>query len=76
MTPLAILNARLVDPVAGEIRKGGLLVRDRHIAAVGAFDLPEGCETIDAKGACLAPGLVDVGSFAIDMKALDRKSVV
>jgi dihydroorotase len=66
---LAILNAKLVDPVAGSIAKGGVLIRDRHIAAVGSFDVPADLETIDAKGACLAPGLIDLGIFAIDMPA-------
>jgi dihydroorotase len=67
--PLAIVNAQLVDPVAGIITEGGVLIRDRHIAAVGAFDVPAGCETIDARRAFVAPGLVDLGSFAIDMPA-------
>lgn len=67
--PVAILNAQLVDPVAGIITEGGVLVRDRHIAAVGAFDVPADCETIDANRAYVAPGLVDLGSFAIDMPA-------
>ena len=67
--PLAILNARLVDPVAGTVTPGGLLVRDRHIAAIGRFDLPAGTQTIDARGAHVAPGLIDVGTFAIDMPA-------
>lgn len=66
---LAILNARIVDPVAGTIGTGGILVRDRHIAAVGIFDAPSDIPTIDAKGAHVAPGLVDLGIFAIDMAA-------
>jgi dihydroorotase len=66
---LAIINARLVDPVSGNISSGGILVRERHIAAVGSFELPADIETIDAKGAHLAPGLVDLGIFAIDMPA-------
>lgn len=66
---LAIINARLVDPVSGKISSGGILVRERHIAAVGSFELPADIETIDAKGAHLAPGLVDLGIFAIDMPA-------
>lgn len=67
--PLAILNAKLVDPVQGNITPGGVLISDRHIAAVGRFDVPAHVETIDAKGAHLAPGLVDLGIFAIDMAA-------
>ena len=67
--PLAILNAKLVDPVAGTITPGNLLIRDRHIAAVGTVDMPADIERIDARGAHLAPGLVDLGIFAIDMPA-------
>jgi dihydroorotase len=68
MNPLAILNGRLVDP-AGTVTPGGLLIADRMIAAVGSFDIPPGTETIDAKGALIAPGLVDMGVFAIDIPA-------
>lgn len=67
--PLAIINAKLVDPVAGTITPGDLLICDRHIAAVGAVDLSQDTERIDARGAHLAPGLVDLGIFAIDMPA-------
>ncbi|MBO9379555.1 amidohydrolase family protein [Sphingomonas histidinilytica] len=66
---LAILDARLVDPAAGTITRGNLLVRDRRIAATGSFDLPADAETIDAGGTHVAPGLVDLGIFAIDMPA-------
>lgn len=69
MTPLAILNGRIVDPEAGTITEGGVLISDRRIAALGRFDPPQGCKTIDAKGALIAPGIVDLGSFAIDMPA-------
>ena len=69
MTPLAILNGRIVDPDARTVTQGGVLIRDRHIAATGKFDISEGTETIDAKGALIAPGIVDLGSFAIDMPA-------
>ena len=67
--PLAILNAKLVDPMQGNVTPGGVLISDRHIAAVGRFDVPADVATIDAKGAHLAPGLVDLGIFAIDMAA-------
>ena len=66
---LAIVNAKLIDPAAGSVNPGGVLVLDRHIAATGSFELPSGIETIDAQGAYLAPGLVDLGIFAIDMAA-------
>lgn len=66
---LAILNARLVDPAAGAVTTGDILIRDRRIAATGSFDLPADIETIDAGGAHVAPGLIDLGIFAIDMPA-------
>jgi dihydroorotase len=62
--PLAIVNARLLDPASRLDAKGGLLVVDGHIAAigpqVGPDGLPEGSERVDAGGDCLAPGLVDI----------------
>lgn len=69
MTPLAIVNGRIVDPVAGSVTPGGVLIHDRRVAALGSFEVPDRCETLDAKGALIAPGLVDLGGFAIDMPA-------
>ena len=67
MKPLAILNGRVVGPDG--IAPGGVLMVDGRIAAVGRFDLPDGAETLDARGRLVAPGLVDVGAFAIDLPA-------
>jgi dihydroorotase len=67
VSDLAILNGRVVTPDG--IIDGGVLVRDRQIAAIGRFDVPAGIEQIDARGALIAPGLIDVGVFAIDMPA-------
>ncbi|HYE00264.1 MAG TPA: dihydroorotase [Alphaproteobacteria bacterium] len=60
--PLAIVNARLLDPATGLDRPGDLLVVDGRIAEFGRkiLEAPEGTETVDAAGACLAPGLVDM----------------
>lgn len=68
MNSLAILDGRLVDP-AGGVTEGGVLVRDRHIAALGTFEVPADARTIDARGALIAPGIVDLGGFAIDLPA-------
>lgn len=67
MRPLAILNGRVVTP--GGIVPGGVLVEDGRIAAVGGFELPADAERLDARGKLVAPGLVDVGVFAIDPPA-------
>jgi dihydroorotase len=69
LAPLAILDAEVVDPVAGTMRRGGVLVQDRRIAAIGAFAVPDGATVIDARRAVCAPGIVDFGSFAIDLPA-------
>lgn len=67
--PLAITHARIIDPAAGTIADGGVLMIDRRIAAIGAFDVPSDAMLIDAKGALAAPGIVDLGGFAIDLPA-------
>jgi dihydroorotase len=61
MPDLLIANARLLDPASGLDAPGALLLRDGLIADLGAnLTAPEGAETLDVQGACLAPGLVDL----------------
>jgi dihydroorotase len=69
---LAIRNGRIVDPVSGSITEGGMLIRDGVIEEAG--DIEHGfyrrCDVVaDARGALIAPGLVDVGLFAADAAA-------
>lgn len=60
----AYVNARLVDPASKLDARGALLVEHGRIADLGPglFDdgVPEGVATVDCRGACLAPGLVDM----------------
>ena len=65
---LTILNGRLVLP-SGEPQAGGIRCADGRIAALGAVTAQAGDTVIDAKGALIAPGLVDLGVFAIDKPA-------
>jgi dihydroorotase len=61
--PLALINARLVDPASGHDGPGALLVRDGLIEDVthGAFAAPTGdAEVFDCAGALLTPGLIDL----------------
>ena len=67
VSALAITGGRVVMPEG--ILDGGVLVRDGHIAEIGSFDIPADADRIDAKGALIAPGLIDVGVFAIDRPA-------
>ena len=62
--PLLFSNARLVDPETGWDGPGSLLVLDGRIAEVrrgeDPIEAPDGVHPIDAGGALLAPGLVDL----------------
>lgn len=67
MTPLAILNGKIV--ASDGVREANLLIRDRQIAAIGAFDVPPDADKLDAKGLLIGPGIVDVGVLGIDIPA-------
>jgi dihydroorotase len=67
MTPLAIINGRIVT--RDGVREADLLIVDRQIAAIGNIDAPKDATIIDARGALVAPGIVDIGVFAIDFPA-------
>jgi len=65
--PIALVNARLIDPASGLDALGGALIADGivadlgpHIAAGAAGD----AEIVDCGGRVLAPGLVDMMVFA------------
>ena len=64
--PATIANGRLVTPDG--LREGTLRLVDGMIDAIDA-PAQDGDETIDANGALVAPGLVDLGVFAIDKPA-------
>ena len=63
---IVITNARIVDPASGTDGPGAILIRDGLIAGVSAgppSGVPDGAETIDAKGLVAAPGLIDMRVF-------------
>ena len=64
--PVTIANGRLVTPDG--LREGTLRLVDGMIDAIDA-SAQDGDETIDANGGLVAPGLVDLGVFAIDKPA-------
>ncbi len=74
MSALAFTNARLV--LAGEVVTGGLLVRDGVIEAIGAIDVPADAETHDLGGKLLAPAIIDLGVFAVDLAACHAGGIV
>ena len=64
MSRTAYINARLLDPKSELDAIGALLTEGTRIADVGpdlfAEGVPEGIETVDCAGHCLAPGLIDM----------------
>ena len=64
LTPLLITGAHLLGGPAAS-----LLVAGGRIAALDPAEIPEGAETVDAKGQWLAPGIIDLGVFATDKPA-------
>lgn len=69
LAPLTITNGRLVL-AQGEPRPGAVRCEGDRIVALGSEVTPQdGDRVIDAKGALIAPGLVDLGVFAIDKPA-------
>ncbi|MBE7220607.1 MAG: dihydroorotase, partial [Caulobacteraceae bacterium] len=76
---LALVDARLIDPEAGHERRGGVLVRDGVIAALGpevtAGSVPAGTTVIACGGDCVAPGLVDLRAFVGEPGAEHRETI-
>ncbi|MBX3428663.1 MAG: dihydroorotase [Hyphomonadaceae bacterium] len=58
--PTLINNAKLVDPAKNKVEDGAILFTDK-ILDVGSVDsAPDGAEIVDADGAYVAPGLIDM----------------
>lgn len=65
---LTITNAQLVTP--GGLVQGGLRCADGVITALGAeVAAQDGDDVVNARGKLVAPGLVDLGVFAVDKPA-------
>lgn len=65
---LVVANGLLVLP-EGAPRHGSVRVENGRIAVLGSDVSQDDARVIDAKGAIVAPGLVDLGVFAIDKPA-------
>ena len=67
-SPLTIINGRLVLS-QGEPAPGTIRCENGRIVALGDIAPQDGDEVVDARGALVAPGLVDLGVFAVDKPA-------
>jgi dihydroorotase len=64
---LTITGGRLVLPDG--VRDGAIRLVDGRIAALGNIAPQDGDEIVEARGKLVAPGLIDLGVFAIDKPA-------
>ena len=74
--PLTIVNGRVVT-TDGQPRPGAVRCADGLVVALGeAVVAEEGDTVVDAGGALIAPGLIDLGVFAIDKPAFHFGGIV
>jgi dihydroorotase len=77
--PLALVNARLIDPAKLSETMGGVLVADGLIRdfgpTVAPANLPADAQIIDCGGDCVAPGLIDMWAFIGEPGAEHRETI-
>ena len=77
--PIALINARLVDPASETETRGGLIARDGVIEAVGSAvtrdQVPADALLIDCRGDVVAPGLVDMRAYVGEPGAEHRETI-
>jgi dihydroorotase len=77
--PLALVNARLVDPARETEERGGVLIIDGIIRDLGpqvvAASLPPHAHIIDCAGDVVAPGLIDMCAFVGEPGAEHRETI-
>jgi len=62
-------NAQLLLPGSSKPEPNSLLVTDGVFSKIGGTDYPTDLDTVDCEDAILAPGIIDLGVFAIDKPA-------
>jgi dihydroorotase len=77
--PIAFVDARLIDPDRLEESRGGALVVDGKIAALGPAvtraNIPAEWQIVDCGGDILAPGLIDMRAFIGEPGAEHRETI-
>lgn len=58
--PTLIKNAKLIDPAKNKVEDGAILFAEKILEVGNVSGAPEGAEIIDADGAHIAPGLIDM----------------
>ena len=77
--PIALINARLIDPARLREQRGGALVVEGRIAALGPEvtreSAPPDARVIDCGGDVVAPGLIDMRAFVGEPGAEHRETI-
>jgi dihydroorotase len=58
--PVLIKNAKLIDPARDKVADGAILFAEKILDVGSVTSVPDGAEIIDADGAHIAPGLIDM----------------
>ena len=58
--PTLITSAKLIDPAKSKVETGAILFTDKILDVGAVTSAPDGAEIIDAGGAHVAPGLIDM----------------
>jgi dihydroorotase len=58
--PILIKNAKLIDPAKDKINHGAILFAEKILEVGAVTSAPDGAEIIDADGAHVSPGLIDM----------------
>jgi dihydroorotase/N-acyl-D-amino-acid deacylase len=69
---LYLSNALIVDGSGAEPYRGGVLLREGHVAAVGDGARPADADEVDVLGMVVAPGFIDLHSHS-DLKVLENR---
>ena len=70
---LVIANGTIYDGKGGDPYVGDVAIRDDRIVAIGS-DLGDATETIDAEGLAVAPGFINMLSWATESLIVDGRS--
>src|SRR5580700_8165131 len=73
MNNLLIKNAQVITPY-GVVSGGSVRIEDGHIRQVGTFTepFPQADRVIDADGAYVMPGIIDIHTDAMDAEIVPR----
>ncbi|MBN9082654.1 MAG: dihydroorotase [Rhizobiales bacterium] len=78
-SPVALINARLLDPATGKETPGGVMIENGLIVDIGAkvtkANAGERTQVVDCGGDIVSPGLIDMCAFIGEPGASHRETI-